>query len=88
MPPSWALSMILQSSSTAARVRRALRGSLRFGVYRVRNRLLESGLLLVIGTYVHYRYARVGSSKFTVGDRTYRDIVEYCEIVDGSWIVV
>jgi hypothetical protein len=51
--------------------------------------LLESGLLLVIDTYVHYGYARMGSLEIsTVGDRTYRDIVEYCEIVDGSWIVV
>jgi hypothetical protein len=34
-------------------------------------------------------YARVGSLEIsTVGDRNYRDIVEYCEIVDGSWIVV
>ena len=61
----------------------------RVGVHRVRNRLLESGLLLVIDRYVHYGYARVGSLEIsTVGDRNYRDIVEYCEIVDGSWIVV
>jgi hypothetical protein len=43
----------------------------------------------VIGTYVHYRYARVGSSEIsTAGGWTYRDILEYCEIVDGSWVVV
>jgi hypothetical protein len=32
------------------------------GVYRVRNRLVQSGLL-VIGTYIHYRYVRVGPSE-------------------------
>jgi hypothetical protein len=49
---------------------------------------VQSGLLLVIGTYVHYRYVRVGSSGIsTVGDWTYRDIQEYFEIVDGSWII-
>jgi hypothetical protein len=58
------------------------------GVYRIRNRLLQSGLL-VIGKYVHYRYVRVRSSEFsTADDSTYRDIPEYCEIVDGSLIVV
>jgi hypothetical protein len=58
------------------------------GVNRARNRLVQSGLL-VIGTYVHYRYVRVGSSEFlTADDWIYRDIPEYCEIVDGSWVVV
>jgi len=58
------------------------------GVYRVRNRLVQSGLLLVIGTYVHYRYVRVGLSEIsTVGVWTYRDTPEYCEIVDGSWVI-
>ena len=33
--------------------------------------MLESGLLLVIGTYAHYRYARVGSLQIsTAGDWT------------------
>jgi len=54
------------------------------GVYRVRDRLLQTGLL-VIGTYVQYRYVRVRSSEFST---TYRDIPEYCEIVDGSWVEV
>jgi hypothetical protein len=57
------------------------------GVYRVRNRLVQG--LLVIGTYIHYRYVRVGSSGIsTAGDCTYRDIPEYCEIVDGSRVLV
>jgi hypothetical protein len=45
--------------------------------------------LIGIGTYVHYRYVRVRSSEnSTVGDSTYRDVPEYREIVDGSWVVV
>jgi hypothetical protein len=56
------------------------------GVHRVRKRLVHPGLL-VMGTYVHYRYVRVGSSELsTVDDWTYRDIPEYCEIVVGSWV--
>jgi hypothetical protein len=35
------------------------------GVYRVRNRLVQG--LLVIGTYIHYRYVRVGSSEVSTG---------------------
>jgi hypothetical protein len=45
----------------------------RVGVYRVRNRLLQAGLLLVIGigTYVHYSCDRVRSSEnSTAGDST------------------
>jgi len=58
------------------------------GLYTVRNRLVQSGLLPVIGTYVHYRYVRVGSSEIsTAGGGTYRDNPEYCEIVDGSRVV-
>jgi hypothetical protein len=36
------------------------------GVYRVRYRLVQSGLL-VIGTYIHHRYVRVGSSEVSTG---------------------
>src|SRR5215218_7898984 len=83
--PSWALSIILQSSLEVKRVFAPFAES---GIYRVRNRSAQSGLL-VIGTYVHYRYVRVGSSGIsTAGDCTYRDIPEYCEIVDGSRVLV
>jgi hypothetical protein len=55
------------------------------GVYRLWNRLVQSGLL-VIGTYVHYRYVRVGSSEIsTAGGWTYRDTPEY---VDGRRVEV
>jgi hypothetical protein len=60
MPPLLGSVNNLAQLPYAAQVKRALRGSLRF-----------TGLLLVIGTYVHYRYARVGSSEFsTAGDWT------------------
>jgi hypothetical protein len=61
----------------------------RVGVYRVHKRLLQAGLLLVIGvgTYVHYMYVRVRSSENSTAG-TYRDAPASCEIVDGSWVVV